>query len=228
MRRASADHATSPGWPQATREPVWAVTAPLLDLAVRLLADVRVVGAGNIPRTGPALLAANHVSHFDPVVLLVVTHRAGRRLRFLTVQEAFDRPVSGWLLRAGRHIPVGTGSTRLAAVRLARAALAAGEVVLVYPEGTIPHAAEVAGAKAGAGLLAVTSGVPVLPVATRGLERGAGPRWRRRRATVVFGDPVDVSDLAGDAAGRGRARYEEASTRILEAVRQLTRTIGVR
>ncbi len=204
-------------WAVARREPVWWLSVRVLDAVVRMLVDVRVVGAERIPGSGPALLAANHVSHLDPVVLLVMAHRAGRKLRFLAVREAFDKPVAGWFFRAGRHIPVGSGANGLAAVRLAREALAAGELVGVYPEGTIPRDAEIAAAKAGAGLLATTSGVPVLPVATRGLERGAA-RWRRRRAIVVVGDPVDLDGLSHE---RGRARYDEASTRILGAVRAL-------
>jgi 1-acyl-sn-glycerol-3-phosphate acyltransferase len=197
-------------------EPVWVLGLPLIDLFVRAVVRPRVQGLANIPRTGPALLVANHVSYLDPIVLLAVGHRAGRRVRFLTVEESFGKPVVGWFLGVGRQIPVAGEGDRLQSIRLARAALQAGEVVLVYPEGTIAGDRSV-DAKVGAGFLALTSGVPVVPIRSRGLERGAG-RWWRRRARVVIGKPVDTGNLDGLV---GRARYAAASTRFMDAVRAL-------
>ncbi len=87
-------------------ELVWEVSARVLHFAVRLLGQVRVSGAEHLPRNGPVLLVANRVSALDPVVLLVVAHRHGRKVRFLSKQSLHDRPVLSWFLRAGRHIPV--------------------------------------------------------------------------------------------------------------------------
>jgi 1-acyl-sn-glycerol-3-phosphate acyltransferase len=197
---------------------VWAVAIRGLDLYVRLATRLTVRGLDHIPRSGPALLVANHVSYLDPVVLVVVGHRAGRRkTRFVGYREAFEKPVTGWFLRAGRHIPVREGTERVLTIRQARAALDRGDLVLIYPEGTIATAGAVTEAKGGAGLLALSAGVPVIPIATAGLERGAAPWWRRRRATVTVGPPVDLAD----APGRGRARYEAASNQCLDAVRAL-------
>lgn len=202
-------------------EPVWVVVIRLLDGFVRLGLRVRIAGLENIPRSGPALLVANHVSYLDPVVLIVVGHRAGRRTRFLAVQEAFERPGSGFIVRAGRHIPIGpSAAERMLAIRQARYVLRRGEVVLIYPEGTITTGNEQRDAQGGAGLLAMTSGVPVIPMRTWGLERGASPWWRRRRAAVAIGPPVD---LAPAHAVAGRRRYEVASTLALDAVRALRR-----
>ncbi len=202
---------------RAEPEPVWWIGIRLLEVFVRLTVRLRITGLERIPASGPALVVANHVSYLDPVVLVVLAHRRGRRMRFLGVREVFDRPVIGWVLRAGRHIPVGDGAERMVAIRQAGAALARGDLVLVYPEGTIPAAGPAAAAKGGAGLLALRMHVPVIPVATAGLERGAGRWWRRRVATVVVGAPVDLSNVAGT----GRARYEAASDRLLAAIRAL-------
>lgn len=193
----------------------------LLDGYVRLGLRLRITGLEQLPRSGPALVVANHVSYLDPVVLIVVGHRAGRRLRFLGVQEAFDRPGSGHILRAGRHIPIGAGTAgRTLALRRAREVLKRGEVVLIYPEGTISTGGEPLPAQGGVGLLAVTSGVPVIPIRTWGLERGAAPWWHRRRAAVAVGPPVD---LAPALAATGRQRYEVASALALAAIRALPR-----
>ncbi|GAC1328141.1 MAG: hypothetical protein NVSMB13_15030 [Mycobacteriales bacterium] len=219
----------NPAFPLTGPEPVWAVSIRLVAAAGRAYLPMTVHGLENIPRTGPVLLATNHVSYIDPVVMLLVAHRAGRRMRGMATDEAFGKPVTGWFLRAGHHIPIRQGQGALVAIRTASAALAAGEVVLIHPEGTIPHDGSPpdAGAKGGAGLLALTRGVPVVPIATRGVERGRSS-WRRRPVTVVVGPPVDLSAYA---VGRGRARYEQASEAVLTAIRELERQaaeVGVR
>jgi 1-acyl-sn-glycerol-3-phosphate acyltransferase len=170
---------------------VWAVCIRVLDLGLRLLGAVRVRGGEHVPRTGAALLAANHVSHLDPVVLLLVAHRCGRKVRIMGVQEVHDRPLVGRFVRAGRHIPVVQGSPSRAPLLAAEQALAAGELVLVYPEGTIPEPGAQVAAKGGVGLLTSRARVPVVPLCADGLAAvAAAVRHRRRRA-------------AGRAARRG-------------------------
>lgn len=200
---------------------VWAVCARALDLALRALATVRITGAEHLPRTGAALLAANHVSHLDPVVLLVVAHRCGRKVRIMGVQEVHDHPLVGRFVRAGRHIPVVQGSPSRAPLLAAEQALAAGELVLVYPEGTIPETGAEVAAKGGVGLLTSRAGVPVVPLRSRGLERGALSRWRpwrRLPVTVDIGAPVLLPDVA---QLRGSARYVALGSAVLDAVRRL-------
>jgi len=207
------------------REPVWWIAIRMLEGFVRLAVPLRTVGLSNIPASGPALIVANHVSYLDPIVLVVLAHRRGRKMRFLGSRAAFERPVSGWWIRAGHHIPVGGRGEGKQAIRLAKEALDRGDLVLVYPEGTIPRAGPVQSAKSASGLLALTCRVPVIPIATAGLERGTAPWWRRRRASAVVGTAVDLSDL-GPVTGRGR--YEAASDRLLAAIRDLSPAAGAR
>jgi 1-acyl-sn-glycerol-3-phosphate acyltransferase len=200
---------------------VWAVSVRVLDLAVRLLGTVTVTGREHLPAHGGALLAANHVSALDPVVLLVVGHRAGRKVRFLGVRAVFDHPVVGWLVRAGRHIPVVQGSASRAPLLAAEQALRAGELVLVYPEGTIPRDGAPVTAKGGVGLIALRAGVPVVPLRSRGLERAVLRRWRpwrRLRASVAVGPPVELPD---PGPVREAARCAAAGEAVLAAVRRL-------
>lgn len=200
---------------------VWWVSIRVLDLVVRLLGPVRVTGTQHLPTQGGALLAANHVSALDPVVLLVVAHRCGRKVRLVGVREVHDRRLLGWFAQAGRHIPVVQGSASRAPLLAAEQALRAGELVLVYPEGTIPQEGQEAAAKGGVGLLALHAGVPVVPLRSRGLERAVVRRWRpwrRLRAGVAIGPPVELPDVSHL---RGAHRYTRIAEAVLQAVRRL-------
>jgi 1-acyl-sn-glycerol-3-phosphate acyltransferase len=200
------------------REPLYPVLAPVIDLLARVVLDLRVVGGDRLPRRGAVVLVGNHVSWLDPPALFVVAHRLGRRLRFVALSTLFDVPVVGWFLRRGRMIAVSRGAGSDAMVKEARRALAAGQALLVYPEGTIPRPATPVGGRPGAGLLALTTDAPVIPLASAGLERGT--RWwrARRPAAVVFGDPVDLAPWRGRVDRRAQI---EASAALLDAVRAL-------
>ena len=198
-------------------ERVWSATMPVLDLAVRALVDLEVDVRVPLPRQGPVLLVANHVGYLDGLTMMVLVHRLGRRAHFLITDEAWDQPVLGRLLRAGGHIPVRWGGSSVGALRAATRALRAGEAVFLYPEGTVPTDGPVR-AKEGVGMLALTAGAPVVPLASRGLERDGGRRLRRRRARVVVGAPLELPPL--DPARR-RAQYAEVADQVLGAVRAL-------
>jgi len=205
-------------------EPWFDRVARVVRFLVWLLVDVRVLHPERVPRKGAVLLAANHVSHLDPPVVGVVVYRLRRRVRFLAVEGLFHTHVLGWALRVTRMIPVHRGAGPERMVADACAALQADQAIIVYPEGTIPRPAEVLLGRPGAGLLALEAldmGVPVVPMASWGLDhRGGGrlPRLLRRKAAVAFGPPVDLSPWVGR---RDRSAQLEASAAMLDAIRGL-------
>jgi 1-acyl-sn-glycerol-3-phosphate acyltransferase len=172
-------------------------------------------GAHRIPTYGPAILASNHVSYLDPLVLAFLADRRHRRLRFLAKAELFDKRGLGWALRQIGQIRVQRNSTDAAAsLDDAVAALERGECVAVFPEGTISLDLEPMPGKTGVARLAGLSGVPVTPVGLWGAQRilfkGRKPRWRRGVAeAVVVGDPVRV---------KGDEDVRDATDRVMEAV----------
>lgn len=204
-----------PAWWQR-REPAWRLLTPILDLLARLLLRLRVAGLEHLPPTGPLVIAANHISHVDPIVLLVAAKRAGRRARFLAVSGLFHVPITRTMLRLERAIPVYRRAGPAAMALAAKSALDAGQCVVVYPEGTIVPAGDERDAQPGAGLLALTGAAPVLPAAQVGVEQGV--RWWRpgHRAAVVFGPPVTVTGDPDDPVS-----CQRASEQLLEAVREL-------
>jgi 1-acyl-sn-glycerol-3-phosphate acyltransferase len=156
---------------------------------------ITVTGAENIPRTGGAVLASNHVSYLDFIFCGLAGVQRKRLTRFMAKQEVFAHPVGGPLMRGMHHIPVdrsaGSGS-----FREAMKALKQGEVVGVFPEATISRSFTVKEIKSGAVRLAMATGTPLIPVAlwggqrifSKGLPRDF--RTRGRALTIAVGEPM--------------------------------------
>ena len=161
------------------------------------------------------LLAANHRSYFDVAAIGMVAARLGRPVRFLAKQEVFDAPVVGPLARSLGGIAVERGAGSSEPMRRAAAALRAGEVVIVLPQGTIPRGEAffdpVLHGHTGAARLAARHGAPVIPIGLWGTER-VWPRSSRLpvvtalphppRVTVTVGAPValGLEDAVADTA----------------------------
>jgi 1-acyl-sn-glycerol-3-phosphate acyltransferase len=165
-------------------------------------------GVANIPADGSAIFVANHISHADPFVLGHYVYDAGRWPQFLAKSTLFDLPVLGPFLAAVRQIPVHRGTVdAVKALDSAVAALAAGETVIIYPEGTTSREPDLwpMRGKTGVARLWLTTRVPVVPVAMWGPQLIFDPRSRKIRlrprtpVTVVAGPPVDLSGWDGAA-----------------------------
>jgi len=160
--------------------------------------DVR--GVDHVPERGPVLLAANHRSYFDVAALAIVAARIGRPVRFLAKRELFEAPGIGWVTRSIGGIPVDRGSHSDRPLREAEAALRAGEVVIVLPEGTIPRGEAffdpVLHGKTGTARLAASTGAPVVPIGLWGTER-VWPRSSRVPDMLGVRHPPEVRVRVG-------------------------------
>jgi 1-acyl-sn-glycerol-3-phosphate acyltransferase len=173
---------------------------------LKLWFNWRFEGMEHIPAEGPALAACNHTSYFDPLAHAYMIHKARRRPRFLAKSELYDN----WLLRqvlgGARQIPVYRGTGSRAPLEAAAKALESGEVVVIYPEGTVtrnPDRTPMEG-KTGVARLTLTTAVPVVPIAVWGshnvLQKGGEkgltfgrPIW------LQAGAPMDFSAYAHTA-----------------------------
>jgi 1-acyl-sn-glycerol-3-phosphate acyltransferase len=179
-------------------EPVYGALRTALVAPLRTAMRWTVEGAHRIPVRGPVILASNHTSYLDPMVLGYLADLRHRRLRFLAKRELFDKRAMGTVLRWAHQIPVARDTAAAAgSLDAAVAALRAGECVCVFPEGTISLDLEPMEGKTGTARLAAAAGVPVTPVGLWGAHRilfkGRKPRWRWGIAeTVVVGDPVRI------------------------------------
>ncbi|MDQ1747908.1 MAG: hypothetical protein QOD07_2171 [Frankiaceae bacterium] len=195
-------------------------TALALFRVVGFRFDVR--GVENVPATGGAVLASNHVSYFDFMFVGLTAHMRGRRLvRFMAKQAVFAHPVSGPLMRSMKHIPVDR-SAGAGAYRHAVDALRAGELVGVFPESTISRSYVPRPLKSGAARMALEAGVPLVPVVTWGGHRvwtvGRKPVWQRRVAVSVWVDePMSVvpGETAAELTDRLAGRLRELVDKVL-------------
>ena len=152
-------------------------------------------GEENVPRKGGAILAINHVSYLDFAITGTAALPAGRYVRFMAKKEIFDNKLAGPLMRGMHHINVDRSNGSASFVAALRA-LKAGEVIGIFPEGTISTSFEIKGLKSGAVRLAMGAGVPVIPTIIWGSQRiwtkGVKRDLRRKHypVTVSFGEPI--------------------------------------
>lgn len=183
-----------------------------------------------IPSDGGVLLVANHISNYDVLVLGEFLIWSGRWPRFLGKSEIFKTPVLGWVARQCGQIPVLRNTTDAKkSLTFARKALEEGEMVAVYPEGTItkdPDGWPMSGRR-GAAQLALTTGVPVVPVGQIGAEKVLGGpiiQWsklfslKRRPVHVLAGDPVDLDRFRTEGKDPTLETLDLATTAIMDAV----------
>ncbi|WP_409331118.1 lysophospholipid acyltransferase family protein [Trujillonella humicola] len=206
---------------------LYAVLRFLLRPLARLVLRARVTGQENVPATGAVILASNHLSFIDSMVIPL---SAPRRVRYLAKAEYFTTPgLGGWLTRtlftALGALPVERETSRAAQAALdtALGVLHDGDAFGIYPEGTRSRDGRLGRGKTGVAWLALTADCPVVPVAVSGTDRvqPVGATWPRpHRVTVTFGAPLTFPEHRG-MARNGRAR-REVTDRIMLAIADLS------
>jgi 1-acyl-sn-glycerol-3-phosphate acyltransferase len=164
---------------------------PLVAAILRTWWRVRVYGSANIPKTGPVILAANHLALLDGPVLIALT----RRLTFAMAKHELFEGLGGRLLSHVGQISLNRHQVDTKAINRAVQVLRAHQVLAVFPEG-VRSGGEVAWAKGGAAYLALIVGAPIVPVAILGTRQPGQTRSQlpRRRAPIhlVYGEPFQI------------------------------------
>ena len=177
------------------------VYRPVIGIALSLFKalnwKVSVQGAENIPDEGPAVLASNHIGYLDFVFVgyAARTTPNKRLVRFMAKKEVFDHKISGPLMRGMSHIPVDRYGVRTQAIDDAVEMMKRGELVGMFPEGTISRSFVPRAGKTGAARMAMEASAPLIPCAVWGTQRiltkGRPKNWQRNVAmTVLVGEPV--------------------------------------
>jgi 1-acyl-sn-glycerol-3-phosphate acyltransferase len=209
------------------RRPVYALAKAVVPPVIRFWVRLDCQGLLHIPRQGPVIIAANHISYFDPLCLAVFIDAAGREVRFLAKSELYRNPLLGWVLRSAGQIPVHRESRDAArSLQDAVAAMREGAAVAIYPEGTTTRNPDFSPMKAKTGVarLAALTGAPVVPVGMWGAHllftRGKiGPFRRGIRVVVRAGPPMDLGlrpDATLEALNDARDRLMDAIAGLVE------------
>ncbi len=179
-----------------------------------------VAGTENFPRAGPFLIASNHASLLDPPL---VGSQVARQLRFFARRSLWKNRLVAWWLDRVETIPVERDTGDVGAIKRVLQALHEDRVVVLFPEGTRSLDGRLQKPKAGVGLMACKSGVPVVPCRVFGsfAAYGKGSSFPRfgTPITIVFGRPMAASEY--DEPTAGKARYETAAQRIMERIAAL-------
>lgn len=172
----------------------------------------RAIGRERLPEGG-MILAGNHASYLDPVLLWC---KSPRPVHFVAKAELWDIKLLGWLLERLWAFPVKRGTADREMITTAGALLAAGEPIGMFPEGTRradDEGEELGEFHGGVAFLAIRAGVPVVPVGIAGTDK-AWPKGKMLprfvRVTMVFGEPIDPAQFEG-----GRKERVEALTAVL-------------
>jgi 1-acyl-sn-glycerol-3-phosphate acyltransferase len=194
--------------------PFYTGSRALCRFLVRSIYGFRAIQPEKVPADGPVIVACNHVSYLDPVVLGIGFRRP---VTYLAKKELFAIPVLGPVIAALGVYPLDREAGGVAAVRSALRALKDGRCIGIFPEGTRNLSGEVQG-KGGAALLAALSGAPVVPAAISGTRR-ARPFHPIR---VIYGEPIRV-ERQRKADGDDLEKWTEE---IMRRIRALEESIG--
>jgi 1-acyl-sn-glycerol-3-phosphate acyltransferase len=177
------------------------------------LCRVKVSGLSNIPREGGFILASNHMSYLDPILLGVSCPRV---LHFMAKEELFRNRIFGWILREVNAFPLKRASADLSAIKEAFRRVKKGRALLLFPEGARQTDGSLGPPESGVGFLAAKLSVPVVPAFIAGTERVLPPGARFIRPhniSVSFGKQITVER---------RMAYQDAALKIMQAISHLS------
>ncbi|MFH1259915.1 MAG: lysophospholipid acyltransferase family protein [Elusimicrobiota bacterium] len=175
----------------------------------RLFWRTQVVGHKNIPPEGGVIIAANHISFLDPPLLGTAIKR---ETNFLAKEELFDLPVLGFLMRRVNAHPLKRDKQDVRALKTAMRILAAGKLLVLFPEGTRSKTGELQQAKSGIGMLSAKLQVPIIPAFIWKTSRF----WRFHRMAVIFGQPIYPP-----AQIKSKEDYKTISEEVMKQIAQL-------
>jgi putative phosphoserine phosphatase/1-acylglycerol-3-phosphate O-acyltransferase len=213
-----------PGVPKVLGVEPWQAMRPFMTPITLPFARFDIDGVDLIPKEGPGIVVANHRSYFDTAAVGLTVAPSGRALRFLGKKEVFDAPIVGQIASAmgGIRVERGTGSDD--PLRAAADALAAGEVVAMMPQGTIPRGMAffdpVLRGRWGAARLAALSGAPVIPIGLWGTEK-VWPRNAKLPNILNLSDPPLVTVRVGRPVALKRISDDADTKKLMKAISAL-------
>lgn len=178
-----------------------------------MLFPIEVSGIENVPKRGGFILASNHLSNLDPVVLGIA---CPRELYFMAKEELFKNKFFGWIIKNCNAFPVKRGRADLSAVKEAIDLVNHGRVLLIFPEGGRQQNGRLGDAEKGIGFLASKSESSIVPAFIRGTDKAlpvGSKSIKRQKVYVSFGPQIQIER---------RMAYQDIGLKTMEAIRQLS------
>lgn len=182
-------------------------------LALKIGFGLKVKGRENIPRQGGFILAGNHLSYLDPIVIGVA---CPRKLNYMAKQELFGSRLSSWFMSAIYVFPVKRNSADLSAMKEAIRRVNNGGGLVLFPEGSRRFEGASAEPQAGVGFLSAKLSVPVIPAFVEGTDKAwpAGVKFPRpAKIRVYFGKQISIER---------RVPYQDIARQVMDEIRHLS------
>lgn len=199
---------------------VYLFTRFLLVIVFKIFFSLKITGRENIPRDDGCIIASNHLSYLDPVVLSVACPRI---LNFMAKEDLFEHWCFRKLITILNAFPIKRGQGDLKAIRFAIEKLKKKGALIIFPEGTRSITGNVVDSTSGVGLLAAKSGVAVIPTLITGTDRSMPVKSKNiflfTPITVHFSKPLKFSDLHLDL--RNKNDYQIFSNKLVERIKEL-------
>ncbi|MET1052421.1 MAG: lysophospholipid acyltransferase family protein [Mycetocola sp.] len=193
--------------PEKSRPSIYWLLASIALPPAGLMMKVKIRDGHKLPADGPFILAPNHFSEIDPIVIGVAVWKMGRAPRYMAKAGLFKVPVVGWLLTKSGQIPVERAGTTRGndPVRAGGVLVDKGQGLVIYPEGSLTRDPDLwpMRGKTGAVRVAMSHNIPIIPIAHWGTDKVMARYSRKisffppKRIDVKVGDPVDLSAFAG-------------------------------
>jgi 1-acyl-sn-glycerol-3-phosphate acyltransferase len=181
----------------------------------RLFLGMKVINGHFIPQSGPFILACNHISYSDP---LLIGSNINRLIHFMAKKELFRNRLFGAVITATKAHPIRRGMDR-ESLGVALKILKSGEGLLIFPEGTRSRDGNFLPAKPGIGMVAVLGGVPVIPAYIHGSDKKGSCFWGKERLGLIFGAPIVGDEIS--SYGEGKEAYRRLSVDIMTRIAKL-------
>jgi 1-acyl-sn-glycerol-3-phosphate acyltransferase len=194
----------------------------LLFIFLKMFFFFKVKGRSFVPAKGGCIIASNHLSYLDPIVLAVASPRI---LCFMSKKELFTQhgPVFKWIITALNAFPLDRGAADLKAIRFAIDKLKNSSTLIVFPEGTRSRSGTVKEAQAGVSMLAAKAGVPVIPAYISGSDQALPANSKKIRffkpVKVTFGQAMRFEKKSGSKDVK--EEYKAFSNQVIEQIKIL-------
>ena len=178
-----------------------------------LLFSPKVIGAENVPKEGAMIMAANHMSNWDPPILGTYLPRT---VGYMAKEELFKPAIAGAIIKSLNAFPVKRGASDRGAIKMALNILKKGLCLGIFPEGTRSRDGKLHKAQAGVSLIAAMIKAPVVPTALIGTNKIWSKEEKFPQLTIVFGEPIYYEGKSND-----KAALEEFSQEIMKKIENL-------